>query len=110
MSVTVLYTTGIHQELVTFATLEEKDAWDAEVLAIKSESTAAYQRKEAEGVSTAVRALYQRWMDRVKAFKDRFGKNRTPQDIKWALNTAEQALGITVTAWENPPNASLFKN
>ena len=38
-------------------------------------------------------------------FKDVFGENRTPQDIKWALNNTEEALGVVVTQWENPPDA-----
>ena len=110
MSVTVLYTTGIHQELITFANLAEKDLWDAEVLGIKSDSSAVFQRKEAEGMTSAVRRLLQQWMDRVKAFKERFGEERTPQDIKWALNSAEEALDMPTTAWENPPDATLFEN
>ena len=109
-SINVLYTTGLHQEVYTFANVAEKDAWDAEVFAIKSDSAAAFNKKETEGVTSEVRFMYENWKARVVAFKDRFSEARTPQDIKWALNTAEEALGMDVTQWENPPDASLFEN
>ena len=109
MSITLLYTTGLHQELYTFANPAEKDAWEAEVFAIKADSSAAFHRKEEEGITSEVRAVYENWKARVIAFKDTYSENRTPQDIKWALNSAEQALGMEVTEWENPPNAALFE-
>ena len=109
MSITVLYTTGAHQEVITFTTMTEKNMWDEEVLAIKADSTAAMNKKEADGLTREVRALYENWIAPVHAFRDRFGDNRTPQDIKWAVNSAQEGLGMPVTQWENPPNAALFE-
>ena len=109
MSINVLYTTGINQEIYSFSTIEEKNRWDAEVMAIKADSSAAFHRKESEGLSAAVRALYSNWISRVKAFVSQFGEQRTPEDIKWALNTAEEAMGVEATTWQSPPNASIFE-
>ena len=108
-SINVLYTTGIHQEVMTFTSVAEKDLWDAEVLGIKADSAAVFEKKEREGVTANVRALYDQWMARIKAMKDSFGEEKVPQDIKWALNSAEQALGVDITKWENPPDATLFE-
>ena len=108
-TINVLYTTGIHQEVMTFTSVAEKDRWDAEVLGIKADSAAVFQKKEREGVTANVRALYDQWMARIKAMKDSFGEEKVPQDIKWALNSAEQALGVDITEWVNPPDATLFE-
>ena len=109
MPVTILYTTGLHQEVYAFEDIAEKNRWETEVMAIKEGSAAAFNKKETEGLTTAVRTLYDNWMARVIAFKDQFTEARTPMDIKWALNTAQQALGVNVTQWDNPPDASLFE-
>ena len=78
-------------------------------MAIKADSSAAFHSKEAQGLSAAVRVLYSNWISHVKAFVSQFGEQRTPQDIKWALNTAEEAMGVEVTNWDSPPDASLFE-
>ena len=109
MSITILYTTGLHQELYTFASVDEKNEWDAEVFGIKADSAAAFNQKESEGITSAVRVLYENWKARVIAFRDRFTENKVPEDIKWALNSAEVALGMEMTEWANTPNASLFE-
>ena len=109
MTLTVLYTTVIHQEVITFADVAEKCAWEAEVMAIKEGSTQAFNKKEQDGLTSDVRVLYDQWMAKVLAFKEQFGENRTPNDIKWALNSAEQALGVSVTQWQNPPNNATFE-
>ena len=110
MPLNVLYTTGIHEEVITFVSVAEKDLWDAGVSAIKSESSTLFNKKENEGLTDEIwdRCLW--WIILVKKFKDQFGDSRTPQDIKWALNSAEEALGVAVTQWENPPNAAIFEN
>ena len=77
-SINVLYTTGLHQEVYTFANIAEKDAWDAEVFAIKADSAAAFQKKENEGVTREVRLVYENWKARVVSFKNRFTEARTP--------------------------------
>ena len=110
MSISILYSTGLHQEVYSFANVAEKDAWEAEVLGINADSSAAFNRKEAEGITSGVRVLYENWKGRILAFKDRFSEARMPQDIKWALNSAEEALGMEVTQWESPPDTSLFEN
>ena len=110
MSITTLYTTGVHQEVITFASDEERVAWDQEVFAIKAESSRIFNQREAEGLTTNIRVLYQAWMDRIKTFKDTFGENRVPMDIKWALNSAQEGLEVEVTQWENPPNKETFEN
>ena len=83
--------------------------WRSGVVDIKAESSALFLKKTVEGPSSEVRDLYEAWISRVKAFKDAFGENRTPQDIKWALNDAENSLGVSVTEWENPPDAAVFR-
>ena len=110
MPVTALYTTGIHEEVVTFDTDEERVSWNSGVQKIKAESAALFERREAEGLTPQIRALYVEWMKGIKAFKEAFGENRVPQDIKWALNTAEEGLGIEVTQWVVPPNREVFEN
>ena len=109
MSTTLLYTTGHNQEVYTFVNVAEKDMWEAEVLGIKADSTSVFNKKENSGLTSAVRALYKNWMSRVHAFKNKYSEGRTPMDIKWALNTAEEALGMSVTQWDNPPDGSVFE-
>ena len=77
-SINVLYTTGLHQEVYAFANVAEKDAWDAEVFAIKAKSAAAFQKTENEGVTREVRLLYENWKARVVAFKDKFSSITNP--------------------------------
>ena len=110
MSINTLYTIGIHQEIFSFATEAEKVSWDQGVHAIKTESSRIFAKKEEEGLTAAVRVLYQSWMDLIKTFKDTFGENRLPMDIKWTLNSAEEGLKVEVTQWVNPPDRSIFEN
>ena len=113
MPYTTFYMTGAnHQELHTFDSAEVAAAWDAMVAALKQESQSVFSRRmEIGGVITdEIRALYDQWMTNVKAFRDRFGEEHVPADIKWALNSAEEGLGIEKTQWTNPPDSSLFKN
>ena len=107
MPVTLLYTTGLHQEM-TFKDLEEKKSWMEDVAAVKEGSSNAYYKKEADGESAEVRGLYNNWIASVHALAAKYGEERTPQDIKWALNSAEEALGLETTKWQNPPPANLF--
>ena len=79
-------------------------------MAIKAESSAAFNKKSSDGLTTEVRTLYNNWMARVISFKDLYNENRTPMDIKWALNSAQEALGLEKTQWENPPDDSIFEN
>ena len=77
--------------MITFANTAKKDLWDAEVLVIKAESAAAFNKKEEEGLTNSVQSAYNDWISHVLSFKNRFGEDRTPpQDIKWSLNTAEK--------------------
>ena len=105
----LLYTTGVHQEIYTFETLLGKQQWSAEVQAIKAESSAAFNKKEQDGLTDEVREMCDNWMAHVKSFAQIFGENKTPMDIKWALNSAEKALEVPVTQWVNPPQDSLFE-
>ena len=75
MTVTVLYTMGIHQEVITFADVAEKCAWEAEVMAIKEGSSQAFNKKEEEGLTNDARVLYDQWMAKVLAFKEQFGES-----------------------------------
>ena len=111
MTFTTLYMTGPrHQEYHTFATQAELNEWDAMVLALKAESSAVLERRIAVGaITNEIRALYDQWMTNVKAFRDRFGEDKVPQDIKWALNSAEEGLGVEITQWTNPPDTNLFE-
>ena len=47
-------------------------------------------------------------MGTINAMKETHSKDRVPQDIKWALNTAEGALGVAVFKWDDPPNDAIF--
>ena len=111
MPFTTFYLTGPnHQEQHTFANAEEAAAWDAAVMSLKDESKAVFDRRMAVGAITDdIRTLYDNWMANVKAFRDRFGEDHVPSDIKWALNSAEEGLGVEVTQWTNPPDKSLFE-
>ena len=93
-----------HQEYHTFATQAELSEWAATVLALKAESSSVMERRIAVGsITDEIRSLYDQWMSNIKAFRDRFGEDKVPQDIKWALNSAEEGLGIEVTQWTIPP-------
>ena len=111
MTFTTLYMTGSnHQEYYTFATQAEFAEWEAKVFALKAESSSVLERRIAVGsVTSAIRSLYNQWITNVKAFRDQFGEDKVPQDIKWALNSAEEGLNMEVTQWTNPPDASLFE-
>ena len=110
MSITILYTTGLHQEVYSFANLAEKQSWETEVMAIKADSSAAFNKKSSDGLTVEVRTLYDNWMARVIAFSNQYTEQRTPMDIKWALNSAQEALGLEKTQLVNPPDASIFEN
>ena len=110
MPINTFYTTGIHQEIISFNTDAERLSWETQVMEIKAESSSIFAKKEAEGLTAAVRALYDQWFARIQALKDAFGEDRVPQDIKWALNSAEEGLGVVLTEWANPPNREIFEN
>ena len=107
--VTLLYTTGLHQELIKFQDVAEKDKWIQDTTAIKEGSSVAYHTKEKEGETAKARVLYKNWIATVRSFKETYGEDRTPQDIKYALNSVEKAVGVDVTKWRNPPKESLFE-
>ena len=109
MPATILYSTGIHQEMIIFANTAEKDLWDTEVLAIKVESAAAFNKKEKEGITNSVHSIYNDWIAHVLSFKAQFGEDKTSQDSKWSLNTAKAGMGLAVLQWQNLPNATLFE-
>ena len=109
MTVSMLYTTGLHQEVFTFVDVAEKSRWEAEVMAIKADSSAAFHQKETNGITTAVRTLYDNWIARVMAFKELYSEYKVPMDIKWAVNSAQEALGLEKTQWDYPPQASIFE-
>ena len=99
-----------HQERHAFASAEELAAWDAMVRSIKAESATVFERKRVAGsVTEDVRALHNQWINKVKAFRDWFGEDKVPADIKWALNQAEEGLDIEVTGWTNPPDGTMFE-
>ena len=84
--------------------------WDTKVLSLKEESAAVFQRRMAvESINNKIRRLYDQWMENVKAFRDEYGEDHVPADIKWALNSAKEGLEIEVTQWTNPPNRTLFE-
>ena len=99
MTLTLLYITGAHEELFTFYSLQEKEEWERELGTIKDESSRAFDMKTRMGLSHDVRNKYNEWIARVRAFKDRFGTDRVPLDIRSALNNAEQGLQDDVTTW-----------
>ena len=109
MTVSMLYTTGLHQEVYTFVDVAEKNRWEAEVMAIKADSSAAFYQKETHGINTEVRALYNNWIARVMAFMELYSEYKLPMDIKWAVNSAQEALGLEKTQWDCPPQASIFE-
>ena len=111
MTFTTLYMTGSnHQEYYTFATQADYAEWDATVHALKAESSSVHGRRMSVGsITSEIRSLYNQWITNVKAFRDRFGEDKVPQDIKWALNSAEEGLNLEVTQWTNPPDATLFE-
>ena len=110
MPFTTLYMTGSkHQEYHSFETQKDLNEWDATVHALKEESRIVFERRMAVGsINNKVLSLYKKWMKNVKAFHDKFGEDKVPQDIKWALNSAEEGLDIEVTQWTNPPD-TLFE-
>ena len=97
MTVSMLYTTGLHQEVYTFVDVAEKNRWEAEVMAIKADSSAAFHQKETNGITTAVRTLYDNWIARVMAFKELYSEYKVPWTSS-GLSTAPRKLLV----WRKP--------
>ena len=69
-----------------------------------------HEKMQREGDTLEISNLYKAWIASIKELVTKYGENRIPQDIKWAMNSAEEGVGVEKTVWENPPKASLFGN
>ena len=79
MPINTLYTTGIHEELLTFDTDEERVSWYRQVRDIKAESARLFEKREAEGLTADIRDLYYKWMDTIKGLKATLARTVSPK-------------------------------
>ena len=109
MDIEALYITGVNTEVFTFDSHLQQQLWEAELLAIKAASNAAHDKRRAQGLTSVVRSDFANWRIRVLSFVEEYTEDRTPQDIKWALNSTERALGFDITEWAVPPDRTMFE-
>ncbi len=109
MDNTAIYTTGVNTEVFTFDSNSQKQLWEAELVAIKAASNAAHDKRRAQGLTSVVSSDFENWRARVLSFVEEYTEDRTPQDIKWALNSTERALGFDITQWAVPPDQTMFE-
>ena len=102
------YSTGVHGETHVFWIKELKEIWIEKVHEIKKESSHLKTLLNSNGETTGVKNLYKKWIKTVtQDFKKMFGEDRIPLDIKWAVNKAEEGIGIPVTSWSTSPGKRL---
>ena len=97
----VHYKSGPYTITYDFGTEQQYILWASDVESIKAHIDSIND----DGNAGAARVpKYRGWLDRVTAFKNRFGGEAlVPPDIKWAVNDVEKHIGAPVTQWTDPP-------
>ncbi len=109
MDIEALYITGVNTEVFTFDSSSQKQLWEAELVAIKTASNTAHDKRRAQGLTSVVSRDFANWRTQVLSFVEKYTEHRTPQDIKWALNSTERALGFDITQWTVPADQTMFE-
>ena len=86
----IYYTNGVDPDVTYYFDNEVDMAdWNALVLEIKARSRYIYEHGE-EGRARELQ--YQRWLQFVDQFRNRFGNNKVPLDIARAYNSVVEGL------------------
>ena len=51
--------------------------------------------------------FYNQWLQSVEDFIRIWGENHVPPDIKSAVNTVQEGVGVQQTVWQDPPGNHL---
>ena len=73
---------------VEFPTEADYMVWINEVMGLKHDVAGATSDDQ-----------YQRWLDRVMAFRRRYGDSLVPPDVKEAVHSVEDGIGRERTTW-----------
>ena len=98
MVVEHLYMTGRpdHTMVLTFDNAMETISWVAQVEQIKDNMDVILRSQASDADKNAFAML---WVAHVRRFAAQWGNDRTPPDIKSALNETEETLGIPISNW-----------
>ena len=95
---TCVYFTGRPQDLMSFE-MESSEAyyeWENGMIRIKEFIRAINETVHDDAKR---RPLYLQWREMVKKYGAKWGSNGVPQDIKDALKSVEEGVGVDVTVW-----------
>ena len=102
MPFNTLYKSGPWRIILSFAGPEENDRWIAETQALKDTMENIHNDDNDDDARVP---LYRAWLADVNAFAVRWGgENWIAPDIKHAVNTVENGIGIQETTWVRPPS------
>jgi len=98
--VRIAYMTGLPQDeaVYSFASSDEYGEWSLGVGDIKSRIRAI--NNDGRAGPPRVRH-YKRWLVIVNAFVALWGVDRTPNDIRRAVNDVEDNIGVPLTVWDD---------
>lgn len=97
-----------------FLSSEHATLWNVGVRRIKNDADAiAEQHPHPQRLSYSqarIRSIYRLWMKSVEHFKDTWGANGVPNDIRYAYNDVRRAAGLSPELWIDVrgPNDILF--
>ena len=97
MVVRVNYVSGAWERMYSFESRREVNMWEAQLLGIKKRIA---QINEDGNAGAARVPKYRLWWTGVMAFRTTWGQERVPPDIKMAVNSVEEEIGVEPTAWE----------
>ena len=101
----ILYATGQGSgQIFLFPTAQEGMSWSLEVDAIKH-SIADTNRRMPQGLDMHrdiifFKETYQPWLDVVHNFKETWGSQYIPNDVRWAVNNIEENTNQALTLWD----------
>jgi hypothetical protein len=98
MSFLLGYDTGSGITVYRFETYDRLREWNHSVTEIKFHADAIHQYRQA-GETKGDEEDYGFWIDLVKQFISRHGKQYVPTDIRSALNNIERNLDRPLTEW-----------
>ena len=107
MSINFLYISGPWQQMFTFPSQDQRDAWMASISELKR-AIAAINNDGNAGPPRVPR--YQQWLGETQMFVDQWGENYLAPDIKHAINGVEDGIGNQQTVWQDPPENYLVQH
>ena len=97
MVVRVNYVSGTWERMYSFESRREVNMWEAQLLGIKKRIA---QINEDGNAGAARVPKYRLWRRSAIEFLVAWGQERVPPDIKMAVNSVEEEIGVEPTAWE----------